>query len=82
MDHELYSELYSNQPKKHKHVLSEVLQSAQLYIWTQKNTHNKCIIMSDFSFFGVDNKDALTGHYLVLINFILAVVKYDHQNIP
>lgn len=63
-------------------VLSEVLQSAQLYIWTQKNTHNKCIIVFNFSIFGVDNKDALTGHYLVLINFILVVVKYDNQNIP
>lgn len=38
--------------------------------------------MSSYSIFGVDNKDAIIGHYLVLINFILAVVKYDNQNIP
>lgn len=38
--------------------------------------------MSSFSIVGVENKDAITGHYLVFINFILAVVKYDNQNIP
>lgn len=38
--------------------------------------------MSNYNIFGVDNKDAIIGHYLVLINFILPVVKYDNQTIP